>query len=151
MSQYHILLVDDEDALRDLTKVALETLAGYRVSAYASGAQALRGAAGQTFDLLLLDVLMPEMDGIETLAALRQLPGLAVLPAVFLTVRTQAQEIEAYRRYQVVDVIAKPFDLHLLCDRIQSALQAPTSTASAVLEPTAGSGSSRLSEALVIE
>jgi len=151
MNQHHILLVDDDDALRDLTKMALETLAGYRVSACASGAQALRCAGAHTFDLLLLDVLMPEMDGIETLAALRQLPGLAAVPAVFLTARTQAQEVEAYRQYQVADVIAKPFDLHLLCDRIQSALQAPASAASALLDTAAGSDSCPAPEALVIE
>lgn len=151
MSQYHILLVDDDEALRDLTKVALETLAGYRVSAYASGAQALRSAAGQAFDLLLLDVLMPEMDGIETLAALRQLPGLAAVPAVFLTARTQAQEIEAYRRYQVADVIAKPFDLQLLCERIQSVLLGQPSTAFLASEPSPDSVSVTAGEALVIE
>lgn len=123
MTARHILLVDDEDALRDFTRLALETLGPYRVSAYASGAEALRCAAGQAFDLLLLDVLMPGMDGIDTLVALRKLPGLAQVPAVLLTGRTQARELEAYRRHNVADVIAKPFDPRLLCDRLALVLE----------------------------
>lgn len=132
MTPRHILLVDDDDALRDLTRLTLETLGGYRVSACASGVQALRSAAGQGFDLLLLDVMMPGMGGLDTLAALRRLPGLAQVPAVLLTGRTQAQEIEAYRQHQIADVIAKPFQPRLLCDRIASVLagSAPASAAS---------------------
>jgi len=126
MTQYHILLVDDEDSLRELTQLALETLGGHRVSAFASGAEAVRCARGQVFDLLLLDIMMPEMGGVDTLAALRELPGLAQIPAVFLTARTQARELEAYRRYRVADVIAKPFDPVFLCDRISRVLQAST-------------------------
>lgn len=142
MTARHILLVDDEDALRDFTRLALETVGAYRVSAYASGAEALRCAAGQAFDLLLLDVMMPEMSGVDTLAALRELPGLAQVPAVFLTARTQAQEVEAYRRYKVADVIAKPFDSRLLCDRLERVLEGR------VPAPEAASAAP---EALVIE
>lgn len=123
MKLRHILLVDDEDALRNLTHMTLETLGPYRVSAYASGAEALRCATGQAFDLLLLDVQMPEMDGIDTLAALRKLPGLAQVPAVLLTGRTQARELESYRRHNVADVIAKPFNPRLLCDRLALVLE----------------------------
>jgi CheY-like chemotaxis protein len=118
----HILLVEDDDELRDLTRMTLETFGGHRVTACASGAEAVRCAAGQLFDLLLLDVMMPEMGGFDTLAALRELHGLAQVPAVFLTGRTQAQELEAYRQYNIADVIAKPFDPGLLCDRLASLL-----------------------------
>lgn len=143
MTPRHILLVEDDDALREFTQVALETHAGYRVTACASGAQALRRVAGQVFDLFLLDVMMPEMGGPETLKALRELPGLAQVPAVFLTARTQAQEVEAYRRYQVADVIAKPFDPVLLCDRLARVLDGSTASRETV--------TADLPEALVIE
>lgn len=143
MTPRHILLVEDDDALREFTQVVLETHAGYRVTACASGAQALRRVAGQVFDLFLLDVMMPEMGGPDTLKALRELPGLAQVPAVFLTARTQAQEVEAYRRYQVADVIAKPFDPVLLCGRLARVLDASSASQ--------GAATTGLSEALVIE
>ncbi len=143
MTPRHILLIEDDDALREFTQAALETHGGYRVTACASGAQALCRVAGQIFDLLVLDVMMPEMGRPETLKALRELPGLAQVPAVFLTARTQAQEMEAYRRYQVVDVIAKPFDPVLLCDRLARVLDGSAASQGAV--------TTDLPEALVIE
>ncbi len=143
MAQHHVLLVEDDDALREFTQVALETHGGYRVTACASGAQALRRVAGQVFDLFLLDVMMPEMSGPDTLTALRELPGLGQVPAVFLTARTQAQEMEGYRRLALVDVIAKPCDPVLLCDRLARVLDASAASQGVV--------TTDLPEALVIE
>jgi CheY-like chemotaxis protein len=69
-------------------------------------------------DLLLLDVMMPDMDGPATLHRLRQRDSAAHIPAVFITAKVQAGDMANYERLGVVDVIVKPFDPMLLCERI---------------------------------
>lgn len=122
-----ILLVEDDPDIRKVAKMALERLGGYAVHVCGSGAEALAviaaGAAdteagGFAPDLVLLDVMMPEMDGPATLAALRRLPGAQRLPAVFLTARVQADEVARYKALGAADVIAKPFDPLLLAETV---------------------------------
>jgi two-component system OmpR family response regulator len=132
MSAKRIVLVEDDDAVRTIAQTSLEALRGHEVLACASGAQAVAQAAAFGPDLLLLDVAMPEMDGPQTLAALRLQPGLADTPAVFLTARTQARDVVHYRSLGARDVIAKPFDPAQLCERIDAVLAAaPAVTAAA--------------------
>ena len=70
-------------------------------------------------DLVLLDVMMPDMDGPATLRALRQLPGMAALPVVFMTAKVQPQEVAEYRARGALDVIAKPFDPMTLAAQVR--------------------------------
>jgi CheY-like chemotaxis protein len=70
-------------------------------------------------DLVLLDVMMPEMDGPSTLAALRELPGMARIPVVFMTAKVQFAEITYYKSLGAREVISKPFDPMLLSDQLR--------------------------------
>lgn len=115
-----ILLVEDDDSIRQIAVMSLQLIGGHEVLAVDSGAEAVARAAAFAPGLLVLDVSMPGMDGPQTLEALRQMPSLAATPAVFLTARTQAKEVERLRELGALDVIAKPFDPVQLCDRIKA-------------------------------
>lgn len=105
-----ILYVEDEPDIREIAKIALEMVGGFAVTMCASGDEALKKAPGAQPDLLLLDVMMPGMDGPTTLKALRQLPHLAKTPVIFMTAKVQPKEVEEYKAMGAVDVIPKPFD-----------------------------------------
>ena len=118
MSARRILLVEDDDGIRQVATLSLQKIGGHQVLAVESGAQALAQAQAFAPELLVLDVTMPDMDGPETLQALRRLPGLAQVPALFLTARTLAREVARLRGVGAVDVIAKPFEPRQLCARV---------------------------------
>ena len=120
--RWRIVLVDDDDAIRHLVKTSLESIGGYEVLALSSGAQALAEACRFEPDLLVLDVSMPEMDGPQTLVALRQRPGLLRVPVVFLTANTQGKDLARYREIGAADIIAKPFNPVHLCERVAAVL-----------------------------
>ncbi|QJC57557.1 Phosphate regulon transcriptional regulatory protein PhoB [Polaromonas vacuolata] len=148
MSAQRILLVEDDKDIRSIVQLALEHLGGYQVLACACGAQALAEAANFRPDLLLLDVSMPDMDGLETLAALRQQSALALVPVAFLTAHTAAKQVSQYRALNAVDVIAKPFDPHQLCERIRAIL-AKTATATTSVSAPANTDQARTDQARV--
>jgi DNA-binding response OmpR family regulator len=120
--RWRIVLVEDDDAIRHLVKMSLESIGGHEVLALSSGAQAIAEACRFEPDLLLLDVSMPEMDGPQTLDALRQQPGLLRVPVVFLTANTQGKDVARYREIGAADVIAKPFNPVHLCERVAAVL-----------------------------
>ena len=108
-----VLFVEDDPDIQTVARIALEAVGGFTVLGCASGAEALERAEEFAPDLILLDVLMPGMDGLETLRLLRLLPrigGIANVPVVFMTAKVQAQDVAEYRAAGAVDVIAKPFD-----------------------------------------
>ena len=105
-----ILYVEDESDIRTVTAMALEAVGGFTVISCNSGKEALATAPDANADLILLDVMMPGMDGLATLSALRGLPQTADTPVIFMTAKVQASEIQHYMRLGVTDVIAKPFD-----------------------------------------
>lgn len=113
-----ILLVEDDDDIRTVTRLALESLGGFSVHACASGPEALRDGREFAPQLVILDVMMPDMDGPSTLEALRATSGLQDVPVVFLTAKVQAPEIARYRDLGAADVIAKPFDPMTLCQKV---------------------------------
>jgi len=119
-----ILFVEDDPDIQKVAKLALEALGGFSVLPCSSGPEALAAVAGFAPDLVLLDVMMPGMDGPATLAALRQIPGALRLPAVFLTARVQAHEVAGYKAMGAVDVIAKPFDPMRLAETVLGIWQA---------------------------
>jgi CheY-like chemotaxis protein len=114
-----ILLVDDKDDIREVAKVALEVVGDLTVLTAASGAEALRIAATQPVDLILLDVMMPEMDGPAVLASLRDKPQTAEIPVIFLTAKALPWEIEELRQLGSLHVLLKPFDPMTLADTVK--------------------------------
>lgn len=105
-----ILFVEDDPDIQTVARMALEAVGGFSVLPCSSGAEALERVGPFSPDLILLDVMMPGMDGLATLEALRRLPETAGIPVVFMTAKVQAQEVARYREVGAVDVIAKPFD-----------------------------------------
>ena len=125
MTDIRILLVDDEPDIREVVDVSLGLDREFRTRACASGADALVTAAEWSPSLILLDVMMPVMDGPATLANLRKNPRTAHIPVVFLTARTQACEIEQYISLGAQGVLSKPFDPMTLAASVRSYLPAP--------------------------
>ena len=115
-----ILLVEDEEDIRTLAKMALEMVGGFTVIACASGEEALAAASTAKADILLLDMMMPGMDGAATLAALRAAPETADTPAIFMTAKVQPAEVALYRALGALDVVAKPFDPMTLSDQLRA-------------------------------
>ena len=115
-----ITYVDDEADIRTVTKLVLERLGGFTVDACNGGQDALQRMGNFTPDLVLLDVMMPQMDGPQTLQAMRGNPALAKIPVLFVTARSQAHEIAAYKAMGVADVITKPFDPAALPQTLRS-------------------------------
>ena len=120
MSVNRILYVEDEPDIREIAQLALADLGGFELRLCASGTEAL--TAVETFepDLILLDVMMPGMDGTETLAALRERLDLARIPVVFMTAKLQPEELARFRRLGAADIIPKPFDPITLPDQIRA-------------------------------
>jgi CheY-like chemotaxis protein len=114
-----ILFVEDDLDIQKVAKLALEALGGFSVLTCDSGPRAVAAIAGFAPDLILLDVMMPGMDGPATLKALRQIPGAEAIPAIFMTARVQPTEIAGYRALGAVDVIAKPFDPMRLAETVR--------------------------------
>ena len=115
-----ILFVEDDPDIQTVAKMALETLGGFTVLACSSGVEALDELHTFAPDLVLLDVMMPGMDGPSTLIALRRLPAGRDLPVVFMTAKAQSQEVARYRALGAAEVIAKPFDPLDLSNRVRA-------------------------------
>ncbi len=118
-----ILYVEDDASIRTIAITVLEAVGGFTVIACGSGKQALEAAPAANADLILLDVMMPEMDGPATLKALRLIPQTAQTPAIFMTAKVQAGEILHYKSLGAIDVIAKPFDPMTLSAQISEIWQ----------------------------
>ena len=116
-----VLIVDDDDMIREVAKVSLE-LEAWEVLAAASGAEAVAMAAAERPDAILLDVMMPGMDGPATLAALRAQEATRSIPVIFLTARVQRGQLGELRVVGVQGVLEKPFDPITLANRVAAAL-----------------------------
>ncbi|MBT9591485.1 MAG: response regulator [Thiobacillus sp.] len=115
-----ILYVEDEPDIRTVARLALETVGGFTLRVCGSGEEAVEAGPAFKPDLLLLDVMMPGMDGPTTLAALRENPALKETPVIFMTAKVQPSEIQRYRDLGALDVIAKPFDPMTLADQVRN-------------------------------
>ena len=113
-----ILLVDDDEDVRMVAQLALESIGGFTVLAVGGARQALAEAAAFRPQLLLVDVMMPEVDGPTLVELLQRDPALSGVPAVFLTARSQPGHLAGYRQPGVAGVIGKPFDPPRLCDDV---------------------------------
>lgn len=119
MDLTRILMVEDEPDIQTVARLALETVGGFTVATCESGEQALTMAPDFGPELILLDVMMPGMDGPTTLKALRRIPELESVPVVFMTAKVQPQEVESFMAMGAEAVIAKPFDPMTLADRVR--------------------------------
>lgn len=115
-----ILYVEDEPDIQTVARLALETLGGFTVEICSSGSEALEKIAAFRPQLILLDVMMPGMDGPTTLGKLRELPPFAATPVVFMTAKVQPSEVAGYKQIGAVDVIPKPFDPMTLSGQVQA-------------------------------
>lgn len=114
-----ILYVEDEYDIQTIAKIALGDIGGFTLETCSSGAEAIEKAKSFTPDLILLDVMMPNMDGPQTLQELRKIPNTASTPVIFMTAKVQAKEVEYYKSLGAVDVISKPFDPMTLAETIK--------------------------------
>ena len=115
-----ILYVEDEPDIQAVAKLALEAVGGFELKVCSSGEEALACAVSFAPDLLLLDVMMPGLDGPDTLKALKEMPEIADVPSIFMTAKVQPTEVAEYKGLGALDVISKPFDPMTLSDQIKT-------------------------------
>ncbi|WP_031387275.1 response regulator [Desulfonatronum thiodismutans] len=115
-----ILYVEDEPDIQAVAKIALEMVGGFTLKACSSGQEALDSVKDFHPDLILLDVMMPGMDGPTTMRKLRDQPGMAAVPMVFMTAKVQPQEVQEYLAQGAKGVIAKPFDPMKLSEEVRA-------------------------------
>lgn len=113
-----VLVIDDSKLIREAAKVALGTIGGWRVLTAASGEEGLALAAAERPDAILLDLVMPGIDGIAAAERLREQPSTRSLPIVLLTASDPAASRQRLGRVPVVGVISKPFDVATLARQL---------------------------------
>jgi CheY-like chemotaxis protein len=122
MTTKRILVVDDDVSMREIVQVCLENLAGWEVLTASSGQEGLALAITEKPDAIVLDVMMPGMDGITFLQHLKAEPTIQCIPVVLLTAVSYFTEPKRIQKLGVVSAISKPFDLQLLVDSVAEAL-----------------------------
>jgi CheY-like chemotaxis protein len=115
----HIACIDDDEDILRVAELTLELMGGFKVTTFSSGPAALAGLAAAAPDLVLLDVMMPKMDGLATFDAMSKRADLKDLPVVFLTAKIQPSERNQYEAMGAAGVLAKPFDPATLADEIK--------------------------------
>ena len=123
MTNKCILLIDDEETIQEVVQVGIEIETGWQVEIASSGLEGIAVAASQQPDAILLDVMMPDMDGISTLSQLKANAKTQSIPVIFLTAKTQAADKNLFQSLGVVGVITKPFNSMTLASRIAKMLQ----------------------------
>src|SRR5262245_48513310 len=118
-----VLLVEDEPDIRFITRLSLEET-GHEVTAVNDGYAALSVAATGSFDVVLLDVMMPHMDGFVTCKQLKANPATSGLPVIFLTAKSQETEVQEGLALGALGYIVKPFDVFQLSQQIEALLGA---------------------------
>ena len=117
-----VLLVDDDTNIRMVAVMGLEDELDWEIQEACSGQEAIQLASTQKPDLILLDMMMPGMDGISTFGKLRELDTVKDTPIIFMTAKVQQEEIESYKILGARGVIIKPFDPITLAQEIQDIL-----------------------------
>jgi two-component system, OmpR family, response regulator len=115
-----ILMVEDEPDIQMVARVALEAVGGFQVEMCSSGNEALEKVLGYAPDLILMDVMMPGLDGPSTLQALRADPATAAFPVIFMTAKVQSHEVSRFKDIGGLGVIPKPFDPMTLASTIRT-------------------------------
>jgi two-component system, OmpR family, alkaline phosphatase synthesis response regulator PhoP len=121
MSIKRILVIDDEEVIQEVIQGCLEDIGEWKVITASSGQEGLLVAESKLPDGILLDVSMPEMDGIKTLQKLQQNPVTQGIPVVLLTAKVQAADQARFSQLAIAGVILKPFDPLILVDLVAAA------------------------------
>jgi two-component system OmpR family response regulator len=120
-----ILVIDDEDDIRRIARLSLSRVGKMEVSDASSGLEGVRKALEEQPDVILLDVMMPGLDGPATLSVLRSNPATALIPVIFLTAKVTTSEVERLKSLGVRGVLSKPFDPMALPAEVRSRLAGP--------------------------
>jgi CheY-like chemotaxis protein len=105
-----ILVIDNEVYIQEIAQICLQMTAGWQVITAGSGREGLKQASDEQPDAILLDVMMPDMDGITTFQTLQEQPETQSIPVVLLTAKVQAADLQRYTQLGIRGAIAKPFD-----------------------------------------
>lgn len=122
-----VLVVDDEEDVRAIAKIGLEMGAGWNVLTASSGKEALVMAATKQPDVILLDMMMPDMDGRATLQQLKANSATMHIPVILVTAKVQPSDRESFVKLDVAAVFAKPFRPLKLADQIMAVLDSASS------------------------
>lgn len=122
MTAKRILVVDNEQYIQEVAKICLETVAGWEVLTAGSGKEGIIQAETHQPDAILLDVMMPDMDGIATFEKLQANPVTKPIPVILLTAKVQAADRRRYAQMGMKTAIAKPFNPLELAAQISAAL-----------------------------
>jgi CheY-like chemotaxis protein len=122
MRPMHILLVDDEDDIREVVALSLEAVGGWRVRSASDGSSALAMAKAERPDAILLDVMMPDVDGPTTFRRLQEDPQTRDIPVILLTAKAQGADRRRFEALGVAGTLTKPFDPMTLTDQIAAIL-----------------------------
>ena len=117
-----VLIIDDEDDIREVAALSLEATAGWQIYTAESGARGIEVAIAQQPDAILMDVMMPEVDGPSTFREMQQIPSIAHIPVVLLTAKVQGVDKRRFAGIGVAAVLFKPFDPLTLAEQIAEAL-----------------------------
>jgi CheY-like chemotaxis protein len=118
-----VLIVDDDANIRLATQASIEIVAGWRTLLAASGAEGLALAQTENPDVILLDVMMPEMDGITTSQHLRSNPATRSIPIILFTSTPPASDPKTFSELSILGIISKPFEATELVEQIRALLQ----------------------------
>jgi CheY-like chemotaxis protein len=122
MSQKRILLVDDEDDIREVASISLEAVGGWQVSRASSGLEGIAKALAERPDAILLDVMMPGLDGPSTFKRLQDDPQTRSIPVILLTAKVQTADRHRFEELGVAGMLTKPFDPMALSDQVTAIL-----------------------------
>lgn len=117
-----VLIIDDEEDIRQIASLSLGILGGLEVVEAESGNDGVSKASSEQPDVILLDMMMPVMDGPATLAALRDNPETKAIPVIFLTARAMTNEVEKLKSMGAAGILTKPFDPTALAGQVRQIL-----------------------------
>jgi CheY-like chemotaxis protein len=118
-----ILIVDDEEDIRQIARFALSQVGTMKVLEAENGSEGVRIADAEKPDAILMDVLMPGMDGPATLAELRKNPATSAIPVIFLTAHASPSELDRLKGIGAAGILNKPFDPITLADEVEAVLK----------------------------
>jgi two-component system, OmpR family, response regulator len=120
-----VLIIDDDADIRSIARLSLSRVGGMDVIEAASGVEGVPKAQDEKPDVILLDMMMPTMDGLETLAALRSQPATAMTPVIFLTAKAVGDDVERMKALGAAGVLLKPFDPRTLSEDVRALVKRP--------------------------
>lgn len=118
----HILIIDDESDIQAVAQLALQTVAGWEVSIASSGIEGVSLARNRAPDAILLDVMMPDMDGVMTLQELQAHVETQDIPVILMTAKTQLSDRQQFSKLGIAGFISKPFKAMQLASEISGKL-----------------------------